>query len=33
MKGLNPQQSLSGSISGYTINTPRIGTFGVRVNF
>ncbi|MBP5572933.1 MAG: SusC/RagA family TonB-linked outer membrane protein [Bacteroidales bacterium] len=32
-KGLNPQQSLSGSISGYSINTPRIGTFGVRVNF
>lgn len=33
MKGLNPQQSFSGAVYGYTINTPRVGTLGVKVNF
>ena len=32
-KGLNPQQSFGGTIYGYTINTPRVGTVGVKVNF
>ena len=32
-KGLNPQQSFSGAVYGYNLNTPRVGTFGVKVNF
>ena len=32
-KGMNPQQNFSGAIYGYSINTPRIGTLGVKVNF
>lgn len=32
-KGLNPQQSFSGAVYGYNINTPRVGTLGVKVNF
>ena len=32
-KGLNPQQAFDGSVYGYNLNTPRVGTFGVKVNF
>lgn len=32
-KGLNPQQSFNGAVYGYNINTPRVGTVGVKVNF
>ena len=32
-KGLNPQQNFSGAVYGYNINTPRVGTVGVKVNF
>ncbi len=32
-KGLNPQQSFNGAVYGYNINTPRVGTIGVKVNF
>ena len=32
-KGLNPQQSFSGAVYGYNLNTPRVGTVGIKVNF
>ena len=32
-KGMNPQQGFSGVISGSAVNTPRVGTVGVKVNF
>ena len=32
-KGMNPQQAFSGLIYGSYVNTPRVGTIGVKVNF
>ena len=32
-KGMNPQQAWSGLIYGSYVNTPRVGTVGVKVNF
>lgn len=32
-KGMNPQQAFSGLIYGSYVNTPRVGTLGVKVNF
>ena len=32
-KGMNPQQALSGLIYGSYVNTPRVSTVGVKVNF
>ena len=31
--GMNPQQALSGLVYGSYVNTPRVGTVGVKVNF
>jgi hypothetical protein len=32
-KGLNPQQSFSGAVYNYNINTARVATIGLKVNF
>ena len=32
-KGMNPQQAWSGLVYGSYVNTPRVGTVGVKVNF
>ena len=32
-KGMNPQQAWSGLIYGSYVNTPRVGTAGVKINF
>ena len=32
-RGMNPQQGLGGSISASSINTARVSTVGVKVNF